>query len=524
MRHLYINHVNDPEKRRSSRRAGRIAALTAAGALAASLMLSPVRALAGPGGGTESPAQSPLSGPGGGAGSSSSSGSLPDGATAGYGVSAGAPGLGAYRPDPAAPGAIAKGIDVSYWNQNINWGQAASDNIQFAMLATRFRGEADPFFPVNADAASKAGLKLGAYIYSYATTPEMAEQEADFVINLIKDYPISFPVVFDAEDAETLGALSPAEVSQVINAFCRRVEAAGYHPMVYANEYWLNNKIDLSALHYDIWVARYADSFTYANPAMWQASNTGSLSGVNGNVDINYLYKDFTAVIPADSWKTINGQRYYYKSHVMQKNAWINDGQHFYYMDASGIPLTGWQEIGGSLYFLDAADGHMNTGWQQAGGSWYYLHPESGSVQTGWQAVDNAWYYLAADGRMQTGWIDLDGARYYLGSDGRMAAGWQTLDNARYYFGGDGRMATGWLEADGALYYLNPADGVLAVNTVLDKDGVLYQAGADGICAPIPVQTEENGGAESAEGQPDETGAPAGNTQGQPVEPAGPAG
>ncbi len=435
-----------------------------------------------------------------------------------------APGLGAYRPDPAAPGAIAKGIDVSYWNQNINWGQAASDNIQFAMLATRFRGEADPFFPVNADAASKAGLKLGAYIYSYATTPEMAEQEADFVINLIKDYPISFPVVFDAEDAETLGALSPAEVSQVINAFCRRVEAAGYHPMVYANEYWLNNKIDLSALHYDIWVARYADSFTYANPAMWQASNTGSLSGVNGNVDINYLYKDFTAVIPADSWKTINGQRYYYKSHVMQKNAWINDGQHFYYMDASGIPLTGWQEIGGSLYFLDAADGHMNTGWQQAGGSWYYLHPESGSVQTGWQAVDNAWYYLAADGRMQTGWIDLDGARYYLGSDGRMAAGWQTLDNARYYFGGDGRMATGWLEADGALYYLNPADGVLAVNTVLDKDGVLYQAGADGICAPIPVQTEENGGAESAEGQPDETGAPAGNTQGQPVEPAGPAG
>ena len=85
-------------------------------------------------------------------------------------------------------------------------------------------------------------------------------------------------------------------------------------------------------------------------------------------------------------------------------------------------------------------------------------------------------------------------------------------------------MATGWLEADGALYYLNPADGVLAVNTVLDKDGVLYQAGADGICAPIPVQTEENGGAESAEGQPDKTGAPAGNTQGQPVEPAGPAG
>ena len=57
---------------------------------------------------------------------------------------------------------------------------------------------------MNAANASQAGLRLGAYIYSYATSVEMAQQEADFVLNLIKDYPISFPVVFDAEDAMLL--------------------------------------------------------------------------------------------------------------------------------------------------------------------------------------------------------------------------------------------------------------------------------------------------------------------------------
>ncbi len=81
-------------------------------------------------------------------------------------------------------GAIARGVDVSYWQQNVNWSQVASDNVQFAMLATRFRGNVDPFFAMNAANASQAGLRLGAYIYSYATSVEMAQQEADFVLIL----------------------------------------------------------------------------------------------------------------------------------------------------------------------------------------------------------------------------------------------------------------------------------------------------------------------------------------------------
>ena len=170
----------------------------------------------------------------------------------------------------------------------------------------------------------------------------MAQQEADFVLDLIKDYPISYPVAFDAEDNNTLGTLPPDQVSQVINAFCKRIEDAGYYPMVYANEYWLKNKIDLSLLDYDIWVARYNAMYTFENPSMWQATNTGSVNGIKGNVDINFLFTDYGSIIPSDRWRTIGGNTYYYQNHQMQKSDWIHDGTGWFYLDDQGGAVKGW--------------------------------------------------------------------------------------------------------------------------------------------------------------------------------------
>ena len=166
---------------------------------------------------------------------------------------------GAYRmaDGTAITGAIARGIDVSHWQQTIDWDQVAADDVSFVMLGTRYQGKEDPRFDYNATEAHKRGIKLGAYIYSYATSVEEAEAEADFILDLVKDYPISFPIAFDAEDAGTLGTLSPSQVSDVINAFCKKIEDAGYHPMVYSNEYWMNNKIDQSKLDYDLWQRGY---------------------------------------------------------------------------------------------------------------------------------------------------------------------------------------------------------------------------------------------------------------------------
>lgn len=470
-------------------------------------------------------------------------------------------------------GAIARGIDVSYWQQEIDWNQVRQDDVEFVMLGTRFRGAVDPFFQANASGAHEAGIKLGAYIYSYATSVEMAEQEADFVLDLIKDYPISYPVAFDAEDSGTLGTLSPSEVSRVINAFCKKIEDAGYYPMVYANENWLNNKIDLSMIDYDIWVARYNTMYTYSNPSMWQATSTGSVSGINGNVDINFLFSDYSQIIPSDRWRTIAGNTYYYKNHLMQKDTWIHDGTGWFYMDQDGSPVKGWMTMPAGRYYLEESTGKMAVNWKQLDGSWYYFK-DSGVMATGWEDVSGVWYYLDQDGRMQTGWQEIGGKRYYLSSSGAMSTGHQSIDGASYYFNPSGEMAvkwinvdgrwyyanqagqlqTGWQQVDGAWYYLNEsgvmqtgwqqvggawyylngsgammtgwqeiggvlyyldASGQMAANTELEWNGVRYQADGSGVCTPIvePETEPENNSMAPGSGTADPGAAENGNAE-----------
>lgn len=84
---------------------------------------------------------------------------------------------------------------------DINWSQVAADDVSFVMLGTRSKGAVDPYFHRNIQQASAAGVKVGVYIYSLAMTPEMAVEEANFVLNLIHDYPVSYPVAFDMEDS-----------------------------------------------------------------------------------------------------------------------------------------------------------------------------------------------------------------------------------------------------------------------------------------------------------------------------------
>ena len=105
----------------------------------------------------------------------------------------------------------------------------------FVMLGTRSKGAVDPYFHRNIQQASAAGVKVGVYIYSLAMTPEMAVEEANFVLNLIHDYPVSYPVAFDMEDS-TQGTLSKDELAAIANAFCGRISEAGYYPVIYLDD------------------------------------------------------------------------------------------------------------------------------------------------------------------------------------------------------------------------------------------------------------------------------------------------
>ncbi len=458
---------------------------------------------------------------------------------------------GTYQmPDGSAiQNVLHRGIDVSRWQEEINWSQVAKDDISFVMLGTRSKGAVDPYFHKNIQNAAANGIKVGVYIYSLATTTDMAVQEADFVLNLINDYPISYPVAFDMEDS-TQGNLSKSELAAIANAFCKRISQAGYYPIIYANENWLKNKLDMSQMNYPVWVARYSARPTYQNPVMWQATSSGSVNGIKTRVDIDFQFKDFSSVIPADTWRTINGKRYYYANYQKQKNAWAKDGDDWYYMDKDGLASTGWITVAGASYYLDTTTGKMKTGWQAENGKWYYLR-SSGAVKKGWINDNGTWYYTGNDGVMQTGWIEVSGKRYYLensgkmltgwtsqngkwyylgssgdmlkgwindngtwyytGSDGvmqtgwlteagskyylkgsgAMATGWRQLDGAWYYFNGDGRMATGMIDAGGIHYYLDPSDGRMVAGRSIEINGTVYQAGADGA---LSVQSQENSG------------------------------
>lgn len=425
---------------------------------------------------------------------------------------------GVYQmPDGSAiNNVLFRGIDVSRWQGDINWSQVAADDVSFVMLGTRSKGAVDPYFHRNIQQASAAGVKVGVYIYSLAMTPEMAVEEANFVLNLIHDYPVSYPVAFDMEDS-TQGALSKDELAAIANAFCGRISEAGYYPVIYANDNWLANKLDMSKMNYPVWVARYSAKPAYQNPVMWQATSTGAVNGISGNVDIDFQFKDFTSVIPANTWRTINGQTYYYQNYAKQKNNWIQDDGAWYYMNGDGLVSKGWLNQSGKSYYLDDTTGKMITGWKSDSGKWYYFG-SSGALSKGWINDNGTWYYSNQEGVMQTGWLDDGGERYYLKGSGAMATGWREMDGAWYYFEGSGRMAKGVIDVGGLHYYMDPSTGRMAAGTTVDIGGVAYTADGNGVLSQVAQESgNETGDSQTGNVQ---TQAPDGSQGGQAPQPS----
>lgn len=194
---------------------------------------------------------------------------------------------------------LVHGIDVSSHQGLIDWNKVAGDGVEFAILRAAYRGytagslNKDSTFDYNAQQAAQNGLQVGAYIFSQAITVEEAVQEADFLLEILAGKPIDGPVVFDWEvigtkDARTYG-LDTQTLCAAANAFCRRIEQAGYTPMVYFNSYAGYVKYDLSEImEYDFWFAQYKEQPDfYYNFQMWQYTSSGKVNGIDGNVDLD---------------------------------------------------------------------------------------------------------------------------------------------------------------------------------------------------------------------------------------------
>lgn len=198
-----------------------------------------------------------------------------------------------------------KGIDVSKYQGEVDWNKVAADGVEFAMIRLGYRGYGSGTLMIdetaikNIEEASKAGIKVGVYFFSQAVSEKEAVEEAKFVIDNIKKYKITYPIVFDTEeivneDTRTEG-LSTEELTGIAIAFCEEVKKEGYIPAIYANLRWFALSLDMSELNeYDKWYAYYDKELYFPYKInMWQYTENGTVDGITGNVDLNICFKDY---------------------------------------------------------------------------------------------------------------------------------------------------------------------------------------------------------------------------------------
>lgn len=198
------------------------------------------------------------------------------------------------------------GVDVSKYQEYIDFNKVKKAGIDFCMIRVGARGYGtgqlvvDEYFEDNINNALDAGLDVGVYFFSQAITEEEAMEEANLVIEKIKDYDITYPVAFDMEyienDTSRVEQLDKSQKTAVTRAFLDTIRNAGYTPMVYGKKEWLIQKVELVLLsEYDIWLSQYEDIPDYPYKfSMWQYSNKGTVDGISGKVDLNISFIDFS--------------------------------------------------------------------------------------------------------------------------------------------------------------------------------------------------------------------------------------
>ena len=189
------------------------------------------------------------------------------------------------------------GIDISKWQGNVDFEKLKKANVEFVMIRlgyqTGFGKELilDKYYEQNIKLANKYGIKTGVYFYSYASNPKEAKEQAEFVKKHIKNYKIDMPVAFDFEDWKNivLAKLSIYDINKNAKTFLDEIKKVGYKVMNYGSKHYLENIWDID---YPTWLAHYTKKTNYSKEyKMWQLTENGLISGIQGFVDVNVLYE-----------------------------------------------------------------------------------------------------------------------------------------------------------------------------------------------------------------------------------------
>lgn len=188
------------------------------------------------------------------------------------------------------------GIDVSEYQGEIDWDAVRDAGVEFVFVRVGLRSARDGIIREdqraieNLTGAREAGLEVGAYFFSQASTKTEAREEADFLLNLLQEQELDLPVAFNWETVEGITYdITKEKVTTITKTFCDRIEAAGYESMVYFNKDHARRYFDVTQLKdYNIWYAQYADyPDTTCQPKYWQYTDQGTVPGIEEKVDLN---------------------------------------------------------------------------------------------------------------------------------------------------------------------------------------------------------------------------------------------
>ena len=197
---------------------------------------------------------------------------------------------------------MSKGIDVSAHQGNINWDAVKASGIDFAIIRISYgQNSVDSKAIRNIEECIRVGMPFGVYTYSYALNINNAINEANLVIKTLAPYKdkVKFPVIIDMEDADGYKRKHGMPSNDVLVSICEKeclmFEEAGYYAAIYASKSWFDTKLNSSRLNrFDKWIAWWnkGASFDKNIYGLWQYTSSGSVNGISGNVDMNYLYEN----------------------------------------------------------------------------------------------------------------------------------------------------------------------------------------------------------------------------------------
>ena len=387
------------------------------------------------------------------------------------------------HPDKYKNHTIYNCIDVSeHQNSNINWKQVKAAGITHAIIRVAYRGYGsgkiveDAYYETNIKNAYAAGLKVGVYIYSQAVSEKEAQAEADFIIKCIKPYKskISMPVVFDYEfspvpkgrfTSAKAKKLGKTKLTNNCIAFSERVKKSGYVPMVYGSYKFLEDYVNRATLEkkYKMWLAHYDTSTSYPGEFyMWQYSSKGSVRGITGNVDMNFIYHSKITV------KDVKDYTAYTSTALNYRTDYGNGTVEGTLKEGTKIIITatasGWGRLGGSFEGKDY--------WVKLS---YTRKPSD--IRKYAKDSSGKYRFIRYDGKTAVSrWITFEKKTYYVNSSGDKLKGYRKVGDYHYLFNSSGVMKTG-SATYGSKKYKLLSNGKAVLFTAKTKTSVNYRTG-----------------------------------------------